>query len=297
MQPVSPPLTEVGVIIARFQSPYLHEAHLDLIQSVCNRHEKVLIFLGIPAIKGTMEDPLDFEARKQMILNSFPHVIVLCQKETKCDKVWSKKLDETIGDVVTANQKVTLYGGRDSFIPSYSGKHPTIEFTADKVVSASEIRKKIAAKCVNSEEFRMGVVWASHDRYPTVYTTVDIAVFNEDGAKILLGRKQHENKFRFIGGFSDVGSNCFEEDARREVMEETGIEISDPVYVGSFRINDWRYRRSKNKITTMFFKAKHVFGKPVANDDIEEVRWFDFAELTANDIVEEHGVLLGALKK
>lgn len=287
---------EVGVIIGRFQSPTLHAGHIELINWVCSRHQKVIIFIGMSTLRGTINNPLDFESRKQMILAKFPEVNVLYIKDVRCDSAWSKTLDSSIGDLITPNQRVTLYGSRDSFIPYYNGRFETVELEGSKQLSATEIRNKTSEKCLNSDDFRSGVTWAAYNKYPTVYSTVDVAIFNEDQSKILLGRKKNEKKFRFIGGFSDVSSSSFEEDARREVFEETNLSITDPVYLGSCRIDDWRYRKEKDKINTTLFYAKKFSGQEKASDDIEEIKWFNYNELTENDLMEEHGILLNKLK-
>ena len=289
-------LTEVGVIVGRFQSPILHEAHHELISWVASRHSKVIIFLGLSPLKGSFNNPLDFETRKQMILAEFPSIIVFYIKDTSSDKAWSQNLDAVISDVVTPNQRVTLYGSRDSFIPFYSGRHKTIELKSTVQISATDVRNKVAAKCLDSPEFRAGIIWGTYNQYPTVISTVDIAIFNDDYTEILLGRKRDEHKFRFIGGFADVGSSSFEEDARREAQEETGLSVTDPEYVGSYPIDDWRYRKEKNKIRTTLFICKKQFGKEAANDDIAEVKWFYFATLQASDIVAPHVILLAAIK-
>lgn len=247
-------------------------------------------------LKSSVSNPLDFEARKQMILAEFPNVIVSYVKDTKCDKIWSKNLDGLITDLITPNQKVTLYGSRDSFIPYYSGRFKTVELHSDKQISATEVREKAAANCINSPEFRAGVVWSTFNQYPAVISTVDIAIFNEDYSQVLLGRKPNESNFRFIGGFSDTNSISFEADAKREAMEETSLEVSTPEYIGSFNIDDWRYRKDKNKIRTLFFFAKKVYGKEKASDDIQEVKWFKLKDLSINDLEKEHHVLLESLK-
>jgi len=53
-------------------------------------------------------------------------------------------------------------------------------------------------------------------------------------------------------------------------------------------VNDWRYKRERDGIVTLFFEAKHQFGKPCPDDDIEEVRWFKPAALSDENLVEGH---------
>lgn len=287
--------TDVGVIVGRFQIDDLHEAHTDLIQSVIDENEKVIIFLGLAATRGTRNNSLDFEARKQMLLEKFPEVNVLYVKDVRDDEVWSKRLDSQIQDLTGPSSIVTLYGSRESFIDKYTTKkYATCVMAQEVFVSGTEIRNKIGKKVKASSEFRKGVIWNAYNQYAKVYPTVDVAIWNEDYTKLLLARKQDEVQFRFVGGFVGPKEN-YEQAARRETNEETHLEISDPVYIGSFEIDDWRYRRELDTITTAFFEAKRVFGKPVPDDDIEELRWFEFEKLQIADIVEEHIPLLTAL--
>jgi bifunctional NMN adenylyltransferase/nudix hydrolase len=297
MKKVEEPSHDVGVLIGRFHINKLHVAHKDLIQSVCNMHKKVILFLGLAHVKGTIENPLDFESRKQMILEDFPNLIILYTKDQKCDKMWSKDLDEKISDLISPRQTVTLYGSRDSFISRYHGRFPTQLLESEVYISASEVRKNIS-KCVkNTIDWREGAIWQAYNRFPTCFPTVDVAIFNDDYTKLLLGRKPKETKFQFIGGFADPKSPSYEADARREAQEETGLEVSDPIYIGSTLVNDWRYRGETDKIKTLFFKCKMMYGRPAADDDIAEIKWFDFSTLTEDNIAEEHIILLKMLKE
>jgi bifunctional NMN adenylyltransferase/nudix hydrolase len=287
---------DVGVIVGRFQVPDLHDAHEQLIRHVCEAHDKVVIFLGLSPLLVTRENPLDFQARKQMILEKFPDVIVLYIEDRHSDELWSRRLDQAIATQVTPAQSVVLYGGRDSFIAKYDGKYPTAELEQETYVSGSELRRSVARKSAEpTSDFRAGVVWAAYSRFPTVYTCVDVAVFNESYDKILLARKEDETQYRLIGGFSSPDSETFEDDARREVSEEAHIEIGDVKSLASFKIDDWRYRSEADKIKTILFSAKHLFGAPRPDDDIVEVRWFDLDELKIKrDVMPNHQPLVAA---
>jgi bifunctional NMN adenylyltransferase/nudix hydrolase len=289
---------DVGIIIGRFQVPDLHEAHKSLIQSVCDKHDKVIIFLGLSPVFNS-NNPLDFEARKQMIAESFPNVVIAYIMDQPSDIVWSTKLDEQIKILTGPKQSVILYGSRDSFISSYSGKYLTQELIQDRWVSGTEIRAMLKNQVRGSRDFRHGVIWASWQRFDTVYTTVDIAVFrnNED---LLLARKPNESLWRFPGGFVDKRDNSNEQAAMRELMEECpGIEvevITPKHYIGSFNIDDWRYRGANDSLRTLFYKTNYIFGTPKAADDIAEVQWFKLIKITDEMIVPNHIVLFKALK-
>lgn len=290
------PNYDIGVIIGRFQVHELHDAHRDLISHVCERHEKVLILLGISPLSVSTSNPLDFESRKQMILAEFPRITVLYVKDQPSDELWSRKVDEIINDFGRPGQSNVIYGSRDSFISHYTGRFPTRELLAESVLSGSAVRKKIAKSSTRSTaDFRAGVIWASQARFPTSYTTVDIAIIDEPGDRLLLGRKAGENQFRFVGGFADPASNSFEDDARREAREETSLEVGDLKYLGSLKIEDWRYRNEPDCIKTMMFVATYVFGRPQPQDDIEEVRWFPM-DVKDLQIVSIHRPLMAMLR-
>ena len=67
----------IGCIVARFQVDALHEAHKALIDFVAARHEKLLIVLGISPLPNSRNNPLPFDARRQMIQETYPdaHII------------------------------------------------------------------------------------------------------------------------------------------------------------------------------------------------------------------------------
>lgn len=141
--------------------------------------------------------------------------------------------------------------------------------------------------------------------HPVSYQTVDVAVIKKispyttgelnHSVMVLMGKRRHEAAYRLIGGFVDVEDNSLEIAAKRELQEESGdIQTTECKYVGSFRVDDPRYKNRKDAIMTALFICEHISGEPVANDDIHEVRWF---ELKGNiPIVKEHEPLLNALR-
>lgn len=282
---------DVGVIVGRFQTADLHAGHLKLIQHVCDAHEKVVIFLGVSPLWATINNPLDFQARKQMIQAAFPDVIINYVEDMHSDSKWSAALDRQIARIVTPAQSVLLYGSRDSFLPHYTGKHATRELESDQVYSASAERKIISAGNTKaSADFRAGVIWATQVHYPTSFQTVDFIILDDAGQRALLGRKANEDKFRILGGFVDPTDPSLEHAVTRESKEETGLEVGDIRYIGSHRVNDWRYRAERDKILTALFLCKRIYGKPEPADDIEEVRWFDLSEPLP--VVPEHEPLI-----
>ncbi len=286
---------DVGVIVGRFHVHELHEGHKQLINEVLKNHDRVMVFIGLAHLRNTLKNPLDFRARRQMFAEAYPQIDVHYIEDTQDDLVWSKRLDAEVTKHTSPNQKIVLYGSRDSFLKAYNGRFDTRELEAEIFVSATEIRRRVCNSYFPNKDYRAGMIAATDNRYPTAYQCVDIAVFNEDETEILLARKPDEKLWRFIGGFSDPRSESLEVDARREVQEEAGIEITDPKYVGSTLIDDWRYRSEVDKIKTALFRAKILCGRPEGGDDIAEVAWFKVKELTKEKVMPLHHVLLDLL--
>tara|TARA_R110000765_G_scaffold7963_4_gene26090 strand:+ start:95641 stop:96555 length:915 start_codon:yes stop_codon:yes gene_type:complete len=290
--------TDVGVIVARFQLPFLHAAYADIIKEVCNNHDDVIIMLGLSPLFSTFDNPLDLKTREQMIWETFPDVTIGWVKDVPDDENWSDQLDYNIGARIAPNQSVTLYGSYDSVIRKYTGGYTVVELEPERHVSVKQLRKDFVKKPKYDQSFRVGVISATQKRYPAVIPTVDVAIVDRSNNKcrILLGKRKSEKKFRFFGGFADPHNNGFEEDAIREVHEETGLTIKEVDYIGSYKIDDWRYRTEQDKIVTTLFVGKYIDGTPEPSDDMDgEVRWFNANELNDTIFVDEHKELFHAL--
>lgn len=292
------PSTDVGVIVGRFQVHELHEAHKALIDTVMKNHDSVLLFVGLTPLRGTTKDPLDFAARKRMIQEDYPNLDVYYIDDVYDDDRWSSNLDYQIDRWKKPHQTVTLYGSRDSFIPHYTGKFPTQEFESDIWVSGTTIRRRIANSFNPTKDFRAGMIAASFNRYPTCFPTVDIAVLDKENGNVLMVKKPDEDGWRFPGGFANPESPSYEADARREVAEETGVEIDGIKYIGSTLIDDWRYRNNTDQIKTLFFEATYIFGRPEGADDVELAMWVSLVDLFEGkvNVVTAHLPLVEMLK-
>jgi len=283
---------KTAVIIARFQTPYLHEGHRDLIGQVREAHAKLIILLGVSPITGSRKNPYDYYTREKMIKTAYPEIIVLPLSDHPSDKVWSENLDNLLKGVFPTEQ-FCLYGSRDSFIPYYSGKFETIELPEHGDYNATELRKQYADKVFDSTDFRAGILYAYYNQYTKVYPTVDIACFRNNHTEILLGKKAINNKWRFIGGFADPEDAVYESAAKRELTEECGdLQTGAMVYETSRKINDWRYRSEADKIITLLFSCDYISGDAEAKDDIAELSWFKLANIpqmiASGSISDEH---------
>jgi len=290
-----------GVIIARFQTPYLHEGHKYLLNEIRAKHNKVVVVLGVSPVKGSRRNPFDFYTREKLLKQFAPELMVLPLSDHPSDETWSKQLDTLLQNTFP-QESFVLYGSRDCFIPYYSGRMPVVALPELGEHSSTAIRNENSDKVLVSEDFRMGINYAYQNTYSKVYPTVDIAVLKENDIMVLLGKKPNAPQWRFPGGFADPEDDNYEAAARRELQEECGdIEINNMQYVGSAKIDDWRYRSEEDKIITLFFKTQWVFGNAQANDDLKELNWFPVNELPYmiqnGTIAKEHHVLVQLLLK
>jgi len=283
---------EVGVIIGRFQVPELHSAHRNLIEKVCEQHRKVLVLLGVAPVRVTRHNPLDFLTRELMVKKAFPRVVALPVRDMPDDRDWSRHIDDKIAEAV-GEASAVLYGSRDSFIPHYVGRYPTIEMPESIKVTGTAMREAASREIRAERAFRTGVIYAVAQRYPTSYQCVDVVIWRRGpaGVEVLLGRKRTdlEGRWRFVGGFVQPEDASIEVAAAREAAEETGsMGLDQPRYAFSARVVDWRYRNEPDQIMTAVFTAKYLYGKEAAGDDLDAVRWWDAAAVTDAALVEEH---------
>lgn len=267
---------DVGVIIGRFQVPELHAGHKKLIETVISKHKRVLILLGVAQTLGTRDNPLDFTSRVGLFseyTKSNPNMIIQPVLDVPCDKIWSSNIDRIIQTNFPIST-VCLYGGRDSFIKCYNGAFDTYELPIIQNAEGTSLRKETGKVVIDTPDFRAGQIYQSQNQYPKLFSTVDIAVTRRQGKKfsVLMGKKAGYRGFTFPGGFVSPSDNSYEDAALRELFEEIKIEISALRYVGSFKINDWRYKGDE-KILTTFFQAEHLYGAATIVSEFDEVCW------------------------
>ena len=287
-------MAKTGIIIGRFQVDELHEGHKVLIDHVAKNNDELTIFIGLSPLMCTYNNPLDFSAREKMLEEAYPDARLMYIKDEPTDEGWSENLDKMIERNTNFDDDICLYGSRLSFIKYYHGKYKTEELEQTIFTSGTNRRKEIANSIVSNKDFRKGIIWATMNQYFGPATTIDVAILNDDETMVLVGKKEKENKFRFIGGFAN-SDESFEQTAHREALEETGLELMHLRYIKSMPINDWRYKNEKKKITTLFFKANILGGKPIPGDDIHELAWIPINADLLFDITEEHKKLVEAL--
>ena len=294
-------MSDVGILVGRFQVASLHTAHINIIEKVCAEHNEVIVFLGVSPLLSSFRNPLDMITRKKMIQTEFPNIIVSHVMDQKEDKFWVEELDRRIKELVPVG-KVTLYGGRESFIKQYKphGQFKCKELDLIESMSGTENREIVSNTVISSEDFRRGVIYGCRNRWKNSYQCTNIACLSENEELVLLGKKRGQHQWRFLGGFVDPSDESLEHAARREFTEETSHgEPTKMISLGSFRVDDWRYKNEPDKIMTAFFVTKLMFGPVTPGDDIEELRWIKLKDIhdCNTPLVSGHLILFNYLEQ
>ncbi len=303
-------MKKIGVIVARFQVPSLHEGHLHLLTSTAREVDVLIVVLGYKVNQPDSKNPLSLSVRTAMVKQAFKKhcnpnaklIVLSLQDHPLSNEAWSQELDLLIGEEVVRLEQETqetfavcLYGSRDSFIRYYHGLYQHQVIDEIEAISGTKVREQVKSRDPESfgDQEREGMVYALTTLYKTGMAVVDIAVYKEEyGEKyVLLGRKKRETQYRFIGGFFDPEvDNSLEDSALRELREEAGddLVVDSLSYCMSHKIDDWRYRDNDHKIVSALFLAKYRHGEVTPLDDIEALAWHKLTHELPEKVVANH---------
>lgn len=302
-------MSTLGIIVGRFQVDDLHMGHRSIFEYLKHNVDEVLVVLGEGPLPTTANNPLAVKSRQYMIDSYLAELdingISVSLKDHPDDKIWSQNLDDLI-DRWNDHDEAVIYHSRDTSTEAYTGRHERAILPAVAGLS-STMRRETLGKSANnpSVDFRRGVIWANQNRFPTVYSCVDAAVTFElfdginTGTYVLVITKDIAPGYMWPGGFAELNSTD-EDDARREVAEETGLDTSffHAEYLGSFTQDDWRYRSEVDEIRTRLF-AIHMAGRKLPEvagaDDAATAQWVNIKDLKVEDFNKCHRALFERL--
>jgi len=118
-----------------------------------------------------------------------------------------------------------------------------------------------------------------HDLFPRTDAAIIVGVTDADG-RILLGSNAmwKSNRYSLLAGFVEPGESL-ENAVVREVFEESGIRVTNPVYLGS---QPWPFPASLMLGYRATVDETMRSELTPDGDEILEVRWFSREELTAS---------------
>lgn len=130
-----------------------------------------------------------------------------------------------------------------------------------------------------------------HYKYPHPSVTTDCVIFGFDGTRlnVLLikrGVEPFKGKWAFPGGFLKMDESA-EEGARRELLEETGLETA---YIKQFHTFTSPDRDPRERVITIAYYALVKLSEVRGGDDAALARWFPLDEVPA--LAFDHDLLL-----
>ena len=118
--------------------------------------------------------------------------------------------------------------------------------------------------------------------HPHPAVAADVALFRDSGAvrELLLirrGKAPHAGRWALPGGFVNIDEDL-EPAARRELLEETGLEAGELRQLQTFGHPD---RDPRERVITVVFigSAKNPEAEPRGGDDAADARWFTLDKL------------------
>lgn len=115
-------------------------------------------------------------------------------------------------------------------------------------------------------------------------------MFNEKGEVLLVKSPKWYGKYICPGGHIEIGES-FEDAVKREVKEETGLEVYDikPLSVHNCVFSKEFYK--KKHIVLLDFTCKAKPGKIVLNDEAEAYIWIKPADALKRNDLEHYTIL------
>jgi ADP-ribose pyrophosphatase YjhB (NUDIX family) len=110
------------------------------------------------------------------------------------------------------------------------------------------------------------------------------AIVVDDDGRVLLARRARNpdaGKWDTPGGFLDEGEDP-EEAIRRELREETGLEVEPGSFLGAF-VDSYGDGPEAGTVLNLVWDATVVSGEMEPADDVSELAWFTPDELPAAD--------------
>ncbi len=111
-----------------------------------------------------------------------------------------------------------------------------------------------------------------------------VAIIEDGQGNVLVSRRANEpakGTLDLPGGFCDCGESA-ERGVVREVMEETGLKVTEVKYLFSLP-NVYPYSGVDIFTTDLFFLCRVEQGTPTAMDDAAELQWMSWKALRPED--------------
>lgn len=279
-------MLEFGVFIGRFQPPHL--AHEASFRRGLEMFETLILVIGSSRVYPNIKNPFPFELRCEMVL---PGLEPELQSRVKCvpsfdeferEDLWLEGVREAVKSVAGSSTSVGLL----SYIKDSSGYYqksfpewPVFSSGVESDLNATDVRvsmyegrsdwREMVSPAVRvmleswqslpefprlQLEYRTIKAWkleAGKMKYPIIGVTVDSLV-TCSGQVLLIERGGLLGKgaWALPGGFLEP-DELLEQGAVRELLEETGLEVS--IRSTSSRTFDWPTRSLRGRVISQGF--------------------------------------------
>jgi len=125
--------------------------------------------------------------------------------------------------------------------------------------------------------------------YRNPVPTVDVIL--QEGSRILLIRRKKDpfaNSLALPGGFVNEGETV-EDAAKREVLEETSLEIEPIDILGVYSDPN---RDPRKHVMSVVFVGIVISGNAKASDDAASVQWVEVADIEKQQLAFDHALIL-----
>lgn len=117
-------------------------------------------------------------------------------------------------------------------------------------------------------------------KYPHPAVTADCVVFSQNGSELSVllierGNDPYKGHWAFPGGFMNMDETA-EECARRELKEETGLEVQFVSQIGAFTKVD---RDPRERVISVVFYAWSEMKEVKGGDDAHLAQWFPVSKV------------------
>jgi ADP-ribose pyrophosphatase YjhB (NUDIX family) len=141
-------------------------------------------------------------------------------------------------------------------------------------------------RCANElrgDERRVECAHCGFVAYPSSKPTAG-ALCEDEAGRVLLVRRAHEpfkGRWDIPGGFLEEGEHPLD-GLRRELSEETGLEIEPREFVGIW-MDRYGGDSTAEATLNLYWTARVLGGEAQPADDVDDLRWFAPDELPGND--------------
>ncbi|MCL5435511.1 MAG: NUDIX domain-containing protein [Patescibacteria group bacterium] len=126
------------------------------------------------------------------------------------------------------------------------------------------------------------------DLHSNMKSRIIVSAVIEKNGQFLFGRKAgnigpYPNTWHLLGGGVNIGEESLEAAVRREILEESGIEVNDAQPVFFSEDEEPNKHGEMTRYLFLVYRTQYKSGMLKANDDIRELKWIKLGEFKKYD--------------